>query len=276
MRTLRDAVYGVAAGDAVGLPVQFQKRDSYHITDMIGNGVFNMPAGSWSDDTSLTIATCDSIRECGKVDIKDIRKRFEQWYDNGEYTPFGEAYDIGGTCERAICRGRGEADERSNGNGSLMRIIPLAFVENITEEEIRAVSAITHAHKIAMTGCVYYIKIAQGLLVGRNLQELIMEIVPASDKEYFMAREAGALDREDVSSSGYVADSFVAAMWCLLTTDNYKDCILKAANLGEDTDTVGAIAGGLAGIMYGYEAIPKEWIEKLQAKDVIEKTLGGK
>ncbi len=272
MRTLRDAVYGVAVGDAVGLPVQFEYRDTYRIMDMIGYGTYNMPEGSWSDDTSLTIATCDSIRRQGKVDIKDIRRRFEMWYNIGEYTPFRRAFDIGETCEEAIRSGHGLDDEWSNGNGSLMRIIPLAFVPGITEQEIRQVSAITHAHPRAMNGCVYYIHIAQGLLQGRNLKELIMEFVPA-ESHYFMAREIESKSRDEISSSGYVVDTFEAAMWCLLHTDNYKDCILLAVNLGRDTDTVAAVAGGLAGIMYGYESIPKEWIHKLQGKDVIEKTL---
>lgn len=274
MRTLRDAVYGVAVGDAVGLPVQFERRDTYHISDMIGHGTFDMPAGSWSDDTSLTIATCDSIRRQGKVDIEDIRRRFEMWYNIGMYTPFGRAYDIGGTCAIAISRGHGMDDEYSNGNGSLMRIIPLAFVPDITDQEIRKVSAITHAHQRAMNGCVYYIHIAKGLLEGRDLKELILEYVP-EDSIYSMAREIENKSRDEISSSGYVVDTFVAAMWCLLNTDNYKDCILLASNLGSDTDTVAAVAGGLAGIMYGYESIPKEWIETLQEKQVIDDTLFG-
>ncbi len=274
MRTLRDAVYGVAVGDAVGLPVQFERRDTYHISDMIGHGTFDMPAGSWSDDTSLTIATCDSIRRQGKVDIEDIRRRFEMWYNIGMYTPFGSAYDIGGTCALAISRGHGMDDEYSNGNGSLMRIIPLAFVLDITDQEIRKVSAITHAHQRAMNGCVYYIHIAKGLLEGRDLKELILEYVP-DGSIYSMAREIENKSRDEISSSGYVVDTFVAAMWCLLNTDNYKDCILLAANLGSDTDTVAAVAGGLAGIMYGYESIPKEWIETLQEKQVIDDTLFG-
>ena len=227
MRTLRDAVYGVAVGDAVGLPVQFERRDTYHISDMIGHGTFDMPAGSWSDDTSLTIATCDSIRRQGKVDIEDIRRRFEMWYNIGMYTPFGSAYDIGGTCALAISRGHGMDDEYSNGNGSLMRIIPLAFVLDITDQEIRKVSAITHAHQRAMNGCVYYIHIAKGLLEGRDLKELILEYVP-EDSIYSMAREIENKSRDEISSSGYVVDTFVAAMWCLLNTDNYKDCILLA------------------------------------------------
>ncbi len=273
MRNLKDAVYGLAVGDAMGLPVQFKDRDSYYVEGMTGYGTFNMPEGSWSDDTSLTIATCNSIRKNqGKIVIEDIRKQFTLWLLRGQYTPFGEAYDVGETCLRAIADQKGQDDEWSNGNGSLMRIVPLAFVEGITDEEIKSVSAITHAHERAMAGCVYYVRIAQGLLAGRNLRKLIKEIVPV-DSEYFMAREIEDRVRNEISSSGYVVDTFEAAMWCLLTTDNYKDCILKAVNLGRDTDTVGAVAGGLAGIIYGYDSIPQDWIEALKKKEVIEKSL---
>ncbi len=272
MRTLRDAVYGAAVGDAVGLPVQFEERDTYHITDMIGYGTFNLPEGSWSDDTSLTIAACDSIRRLGKIDVNDIRKNFEAWLRKGKYTPFGEAYDVGRTCGTAILTGSGLADERSCGNGSLMRIIPLAFVPGITAEEIPEVSAITHAHPRCLEACVYYIEIAQGLLIGRSLETLIEENIP-EDSDFAGIRGIRSRKREEIKSSGYVVDTFEAAVWCLLNTDNYRDCILLAANLGKDTDTVAAVAGGLAGILYGYDGIPQEWIEKLQAKDVIEDTL---
>ncbi len=269
MRTLRDAVYGLAVGDAMGLPVQFYSRDSYHIENMIGYGTYELPVGSWSDDTSLTLALCDSIRHCGKVDVADIRRRFEMWINAGKYTPYNKAYDIGNTCWKAIREGEGQTDEWSCGNGSLMRIIPLAFVPEISDDEVAAVSAITHAHPRCQEGCVYYIKIAKGLLEGRDLRELINEIIPA-DSEYFMLREIETLTRDEIKSSGYIIDTIEAAIWCLLKTNNYRDCILKAVNLGDDTDTIGAVAGGLAGIIYGYEAIPAEWIDGLQAKNEIE------
>ncbi len=206
MRTLKDAVYGTAVGDAVGLPVQFEYRDTYHITDMVGYGAFNMPPGSWSDDTSLTIALCDSLRRCKKVDIRDIRRRFEMWYNIGKYTPFGKAYDIGATCAAAIQSGKGLEDEWSCGNGSLMRVIPLAFVPEITDQEIRDVSAITHAHKRCQDGCVYYVRIAKGLLEGSDLRTLVKEIIPA-DSEYSMVREVENLSRDEIKSTGYVVDT---------------------------------------------------------------------
>lgn len=272
MATLRDAIYGVAVGDALGLPAQFEPRDTYKIEDMIGYGTFNMPEGSWTDDTSLTLATCASIKRSGGIEVGDIRKCFEDWYYRGEFTPFDRAYDIGGTCASAISGKKGLDDEWSNGNGSLMRIIPLAFVNGVTDEMVADVSAITHAHPIAMSGCVAYIRIAKGLLAGKTLKECIDEYV-VEDSIYSRVRHIEELSRAEIRSTGYVVDTFEAAMWCLLTTTSYKECLLKAVNLGDDTDTIGAVAGGLAGIIYGIDGIPKEWLEKLQAKDIIETCL---
>ena len=262
----------MAVGDALGLPVQFKKRDSYKIDGMIGNGTFNMPEGSWSDDTSLTIATCESIKQCGCVDAEDIRKNFEAWLIDGKFTPFGRAYDIGGTCDKAITSGKGCTDEWSNGNGSLMRIIPLAFVDRITDEEIAEVSAITHAHARAKDGCVTYVRIARGLLNGRNLKISIMNSI-SEDSAYARCRYIETLSREDIKSSGYVVDTLEAALWCLLSTNSFEECLLKAVNLGGDTDSIGAVAGGLAGIIYGIDAVPDDWINKLQAKSVIKECL---
>ncbi len=272
MRTVKDAVYGLAVGDAMGLPVQFEERGTYKVEGMTGDGTFNLPPGSWSDDSSLTLATCDSIRKWNKISVEDIRTRFLMWYTLGRYTPYGYAYDIGGTCGAAITSGQGQAEEWNCGNGSLMRIVPLAFLPDVTEEEIRQVSAVTHAHERCQTGCVYYVRMAQGLLAGRGLKELIQEIIP-EDSEYSRIRGIEALPVEQIRSGGYIVDTFEAAVWCLLTTDSYKDCILKAVNLGEDTDTVGAVAGGLAGILYGFDAIPSEWVDALKAKEIIDSCL---
>ena len=149
-----------------------------------------------------------------------------------------------------------------------MRIIPLAFIENISDEMIREVSAITHAHTISKDICVKYVRIAMDLLNGTDLRESIERL---TSKDFLLSLLDS--DESDIISSSYVADSFKASLWCLLNTNNYKDCVLKVVNLGSDTDTTAAIAGGLAGIMYGYNNIPKDWIEKLQRKDLIEKCL---
>lgn len=265
---LKDAIYGLAVVDALGVPFEFKERNSFECTDMIGYGTHNQPEGTWSDDTSMTLATCMSIKNKGCVDLTDIRSQFEKWLLDNAYTPFNEVFDCGNTCYCAIQDKCGQTDEWSNGNGSLMRIIPLAFIKEISDKTIEDVSSITHAHNISKDICVKYIHIAKDLLDGINLKDAIKK---ETSNEFF--DELSECNEENIISGSFVVDSFKASLWCLLKTDNYKDCVLKAVNLGYDTDTTAAIAGGLAGIIYGYDNIPKDWIEKLQRKDLIEECL---
>ena len=153
-----------------------------------------------------------------------------------------------------------------------MRILPLAFVPGIMDEMIGEVSAITHGHEISKEACIIYVRIAIALLQGKKLQEAIRKSV--SDTSPFVS--LGMIEtytENEISSGGYVMETLQAALWCLVKTDNYKACVLKAVNLGMDTDTTAAVAGGLAGILYGYDGIPAEWMEKLQRKDMIENIL---
>lgn len=300
-----NGIMGVVIGDALGLPVQFSSREEVEeepVTDMIGYGVFNMPPGSWSDDSSLTLATLSSINELKRIDMEDIMKHFVRWYDNGEYTPFGYAYDIGYTCETAICNYKdtqdhktcGLCDVRSNGNGSLMRIMPVCLyvyekiMSSELEEEkgvdlIHEASALTHGHLRAKMACgIYYFLVKSILNHSGNLPERLQ--AGMEDALAFYRNDIGNLaqlahyhrltdldefkntPRDMIESSGYVVDTLEAAIWCLLNTDNLKDCLLKSVNLGDDTDTVAAVAGGLAGLYYGYDSIPEEWLEKIQKR----------
>lgn len=266
---LKSAMYGLAVGDALGLPVQFKYRNQYpKVESMLPDNFTKLPKGTFSDDTSMALAICDSLKKKGKVDVEDIRHNFEDWLYNGKYTQNGYAIDIGSTCGNAIDDKKGLDDEWSQGNGSLMRTLPLAFVESITDQEIRSVSAITHAHPNCMNACVYYVKIAQDIIKGINLKEAILNHIP-SDSPFKRIRYIEKLNINDIKSSGYVIDTFEASMWCILTSDNYRDCVLKAVNLGDDTDTIAAIAGGLAGILYGYDSIPKDWINDIYKKEII-------
>lgn len=267
---LKAAIYGLAIGDALGVPAEFCARGTYCVQDMVGYGTHNQPAGTWSDDTSMTIATCDSIRECQGVDISDMQKRFRRWLGAGEYTVDGVVFDCGGTTSRALHRGFGEDAEASNGNGSLMRILPLAFI-GAKVEDVEEVSAITHAHWISKAACVCYVNIARNLLKGYDLKE-ILEMIGLGEP-FDRLPIIHTLQEEEIKSSGYVVDTLEAALWAVSTTDNFRDAVLKAVNLGSDTDTVGAVAGGLAGIMYGMDGIPEEWIDSLRGKEIIEKCL---
>lgn len=270
---LQSAVYGIAIGDALGLPVQFMPRDSYpEVTEMIKNEKLPWPAGTWSDDTSLTLATVDSLLTCEGVDIPDMRARFMDWMDNGAYTQDGEAFDQGFTTVHALTHGCGCTNEQSNGNGSLMRILPLAFVKNLSDEQIAQVSGITHAHPLSVEACTVYVHAAQLILDGFSLSEALETACLASETFAGLV-DIGQCSRSEIRSTGYVKDSLEAAVWCLLTTNNFRDALVKAVNLGEDTDTIGAITGGLAGIAYGMESIPEPWMNALRKKDIIEHCL---
>ena len=257
---LRACVYGEAVGDALGVPFEFRDRGTFECAGMVGHGTYGKPAGTWSDDTSMTLALCDSIRDCGRIDVDDMRRRFVSWVEEDAYTVDG-TFDVGGTTARALAEGRGLSGERDNGNGSLMRCVPLALA-GATDDEVRAVSAITHAHPTSCEACVRMVRIARDLADG----------VPAA-RAVPCAAELAARPVSEVRSGGYVLDTFDAALWCLLTTGSYAECVLAAVNLGSDTDTTAAVAGALAGIASGMEGIPAEWLGALRGRDVIEACL---
>ena len=257
---LKDAVWGAAIGDALGVPFEFLSRGSFECVDMVGYGTHNQPKGTWSDDTALMLATCDSIRSCGCVDTTDMLDRFRAWYHNGAYTPDGVVFDIGNATATALRTGAGLTGEWDNGNGSLMRIAPLAFCD-ATDEEVRAVSAITHAHKTSTNACVEFVHL---------LRDVIED--PTRAHENCAARFVG-VPIDSIGSGGFVLDTLQAAQWCFATTTNYHDCVIAAVNLGSDTDTTACVAGALAGTAYGMDEIPHDWIEALRGKDVLEVTL---
>lgn len=255
--TLRDAVYGLAVGDALGVPYEFRPRGSFECAGMVGHGTHDQPAGTFSDDTSMTLATCDSIRARGGIDVTDMRRRFKAWLSHGSYAAGGVVFDYGNTTARALRAGRGCSGERDNGNGSLMRIAPLAFT-GATDEEVREVSAITHAHALSCDVCVGYVRLLCEIINGARPRELAVY---------------EGMGVSGIASGGYVADTYDAALWCLANTSGYAECVLAAVNLGDDTDTTAAVAGALAGALYGFDSIPSEWLETLRGKDIIERCL---
>lgn len=284
----KDVLFGVAVGDALGVPFEFRSRENISkdpATDMIGYGTYQLPAGTWSDDSSLTFCLAEALSV--EFDLKTIAKNFRRWYYENFWTPHGNVFDIGITTRNAISRLNdtmepefaGDSDEHSNGNGSLMRILPLLFYTKGKPIEerfriIKNVSSITHGHIRSAIACFYYLEFANGILLGKDKMQLyaeLQETVPEflrsfSVKEFeiekFQRLFTGNIyefNEEDIFSSGYVLHTLEASIWCLLTTKNYKDAVLLAVNLGEDTDTTAAVTGGLAGLLYGYETIPGEW-----------------
>ena len=272
---LRSAFLGLIVADALGVPYEFMSRDTFKCTGMSSGGAHNQPRGTWSDDTSMAIATLDSFIECDKIDYHDIMRRFVAWTRGKEYCPHGEMFDIGGATSSAIskfmfgtepllCGGTGE---RSNGNGSLMRILPLAFIEH-SEQEIFDLSALTHAHPISKEGCRIYIELIKKLFSGEKKENAVASL-SIRHEAYERIPTISTLSRNEIKSTGYVVDSLEAAIWCFLTTDNYRDCVITAVELGDDTDTVAEICGALAGLYYGESQIPIQWINALARKRYI-------
>ena len=283
MSKIYNAMMGLIVADALGVPFEFKSRDSFKVNDMVGHGTYDQPEGTWSDDSTMAIATIISYVEKGCLDYEDLMSRFNDWYLNGEYTPYGDCFDIGGATRMAIaryssgteplkCGGTGEYD---NGNGSLMRILPLAFIPH-SEKDIYELSAITHAHEISVRACSIYLSVVEKLIDGADKREAFLCIKDKCSGAFARLPVIDTLNRDSIKSSGYVIDTIEAAFWCFLTTDSYRDCVIKAVELGSDTDTVAAVAGGLAGVYYGVggdKGIPSMWIGKLARKQWIEDLL---
>ena len=298
MSKIASALIGLCVGDALGVPVEFHLRSErrhHPVTTMIGHGTHNQPPGTWSDDSSLALCLADTLCDPG-YNLEAIAGSFCRWYKEKFWTARGSVFDIGFTTQTAIGRLRkgvppveaGENGEGSNGNGSLMRILPLAFLyKQVPFPELIArvhdCSKLTHAHPRSQIACGIYIGIAVGLLEGLTPKEAylngIERIKPFYERgefteqlRYFKRIWPGnieTVESKKIESSGYVIHTLEASLWCLLTTSSYSEAVLKAVNLGEDTDTTGAVTGGLAGIYYGLESIPPEWVEVLARKDDI-------
>ena len=295
---IKASFFGFFVGDALGVPVEFQSRKSLknnRVESMLEFGTHYQPVGTWSDDSSMVLATTDSLITKRKIDYYDIMNNFLKWFDNAEYTPHHKVFDIGNATSMALLNYKkdktnikcGSTDIYSNGNGSLMRMLPISLYIHYTKEDlltnVEKISSMTHAHKYSIYSCIIYtVLISEYLNVYNlkkayhNMQEKIKTLL--SNKEdlqkvfsRIIYHDISKYKEDEIKSSGYVIDSLEASIWCLLKTNNYKDAVLKAVNLGEDTDTIGAITGSLAGLVYGIDDIPTEWLNLLQRKDYLEK-----
>ena len=296
---VHSALFGVAIGDALGVPVEFKTRNwlaGNPVTGMLEYMCWNQPKGTWSDDSSLTFCLAESL--CDGYDIEYFGKIFTKWMLEGYWGAHYKLFDIGGTTKYSLlrivngesARFSGNFFEEDNGNGSLMRILPLAFylkdeqdIEQIYQKT-KEVSSITHAHFRSVFACFSYIIFALELLKDKDkfeayytTKKIVNEFIT---KNEFNQNEIHLFDRilkkdihefteENISSSGYVLHSLEASLWCFLNSNSYEETVLKAVNLGGDTDTTGAIAGGLAGLYYGYESISEEWLAVLARKNDI-------
>ncbi|MFV2064155.1 MAG: ADP-ribosylglycohydrolase family protein [Chloroflexota bacterium] len=293
---LAGAVWGHLVGDAVGVPYEFRSAGQIGEVEFRGGGSHGVPAGTWSDDGALMLALLDSLqRETApgeeRFDTTDQARRFVAWMDEGAYTPDGEGkFDIGITTVTALRAFRdgasaeeaGGTRERNNGNGSLMRILPIALVERDLDdgalvEHAHRSSVITHGHAIAQVCCALYVLVARNLVDGQSrdealpaaserLRELYVERPDAAARLKVLDLVEGYGDR---TGSGYVVDAFWSAWDALAGSSSYAETITRAVKYGNDTDTTACIAGGLAGITYGYAGIPPEWLDGMRGADVV-------
>lgn len=296
---IKSGIIGFIVGDALGVPIEFVSRKFLarnKVTDMRGFGSHNVPKGSWSDDTSMTLATMQAIvQNNGIINYDSIMNNFLNWVKKAEFTPNGYVFDIGRTVSKALRRYRKSKDFRisginnhySNGNGSLMRFLPIiyyAYYNNIKDNElyllVKRASSLTHKHEISILGCYIYTLFFMSLLDGKDKKDAYEDIKKNNYSLYFRLEILAHYDRilnynineinqDKIMSSGYIVDTLEAVLWCFLNCTDYSKTLIEAVNLGKDTDTIGALTGGLCGIYYGYNDIPAIWINNLARKDYL-------
>lgn len=304
---IQNMFLGLSLADALGVPVEFESREDLMqnpVNSMRGFGTYNQPEGTWSDDSSLAFCLAESLQK--GYDLKDMAIKFIQWRSEEVWTPHGRVFDIGIQTNKAIDRLvrilntgdeeslaylKYEDDEYTNGNGSLMRVLPLLYCikgREIQEqfEVIWEVSALTHGHIRSAISCLVYLKFAEYISDG-NAVQLAYQKTRVAIQKFFLVQEVSEYEQEkfkriitedisqlsetEINSGGYVIDTLEASFWCLLNTKSYLEAVFKAINLGHDTDTTATVVGGVAGLYYGMEEVPQEWIDSLaRKKDIIK------
>ena len=291
--TMLSILLGTAVGDALGVPFEFKEGGTFQCTGMDEYGTHNQPKGTWSDDTSLTLCLADARGD--GFSIGRLAYNCLSWTRDAKYTAGGVVFDIGITTNRALNKiadgedplTAGGSSERSNGNGSLMRIAPLALYTrdmDITQryELCRQVSSITHRHNVSVTACFIFVELMRNITLGQDkataYQNVINETMPYLKKitdnetmaKFYRLPTITKSNKNELKSGGYVIETIEASLWCFMNTENYADAVLNAVNLGHDTDTTAAVTGAIAGLYYGTEGIPAEWIKDLKNKELIE------
>lgn len=283
----------------MGVPVEFRSREAIRenpVTGMTGYGTYNLPPGTWSDDSALTFCLAEALMN--EPILHGIAKNFQKWLYQNYWTANGNVFDVGITTRQAIYNLSlgttpelaGGFGEDENGNGSLMRILPLVFyVKDKPVDErftiTKAVSAITHRHIRSIIACFYYLEFAKHLLnkddkfsIYQNLKTSVADYlhsvsIDPSEIQLFhrlLVDNIYDLTEDQIHSSGYVVHTLEASIWCILTANSYEAAVLKAVNLGADTDTTAAVTGGLAGLLFGFNNIPAAWITQLARQTDID------
>ena len=277
------SLLGLAVGDALGTTLEFAARDSRpRLIGIKGGGPFGLEPGQWTDDTSMALALAESLLVCDGLNEHDLMTRFVSWMDEGAYSSNGRCFDVGNTVRAALNRFKatgdpiaGSTDPMSAGNGSLMHLAPVAIrywddIDLLRDAAARQ-SRTTHGAPEAVDACVAFAEMLADAIAGKPRSQVLC------DRESDWAGQiAGILRgswrrkaRSEIKSSGYVAHSLEAAIWCVARTGSFAEAVLLAANLGGDSDTVAAITGQLAGAVYGYQATPDHWMSQLASQGVI-------
>ena len=278
------AFLGLAVGDAVGTTLEFCCRDAQpRLDDMVGGGPFELPPGAWTDDTAMALALADSLAAAGTLDARDPMDRFVRWWQDGDYSCTGCCFDIGNSTRAALDRYlrtgdpvAGSTDPGSAGNGSLMRLAPVALrfwrdrprLEATAAEQSRT----THGAAEAVDACRAFAELLADAIAGTPRAEVLARR-PFEGAEAIGRVLTGSWrgrPREEIRSSGYVVHTLEAAIWSVARTGNFRSAVLLAANLADDADTVAAVTGQLAGALYGLSGIPEGWLAKLAWRDCLQ------
>lgn len=274
------AFLGLAVGDAVGTTLEFKSRDAQRVEDMVGGGPFSLDAGEWTDDTTMALALAESLADCGALDCRDLMDRFVRWMRKGEYSCTGHCFDIGNTTRAALTRYEltgdplaGSTDPHSAGNGSLMRLSPVALRywddRALLEATAAEQSRTTHGAETAVDACRGFAALLADAISGKAIADLLAPRPFDGSPEIsrILAGSWRGKPREEISSSGYVASTMEAALWSVARTSDFRGAVLLAANLADDADTVAAVTGQLAGALYGLGGIPVDWLDRVAWKD---------
>ena len=280
----KGALVGLALGDALGTTLEFARRDTKPpVTDLVGGGPFGLAAGEWTDDTSMALCLADSLLAAGGLDVRDLAERFCRWYEDGHNSVTGECFDIGNATRGALDSFRatgeplsGSTNPNSAGNGSLMRLSPVAIRwwhdRAAAVEAARLQSRTTHGAAQAVEACALFAELLVEAISGASKETVLRAREWPGDTE--VAKVAAGSwhtkDRDAISSSGYVLDTLEAALWCVDHTGSIEEALILAANLAGDADTVAAVTGQLAGALWGMSGAPAAWLDKLAWRDRIE------
>ena len=297
MYHVRDGIIGLAIAEALGVPTESNHREDLlekPVTKMIPKISSGIPKGAWGPGTSMAIATMDAISKQG-INYTAIADNFVKWFTTNKFCSISESFGIENTTLKALVRYTQHMDEAyecgsddyyDNGNDALARILPVAYYFSVHKDTdkniydvVKKVASITHAHEISVLGCYIYVRFAMFLLKGNNKFSALNKVKSLdysmfkknSLDEYsrILVANITDLEIEEIKSTSYIVDTLEAAIWCLLKSDSYKECAIATTNIGGDTDTIGAVAGGLAGIVYGFGNIPKNYLDDLRKKDYL-------